>query len=178
MDYMGVRRAVVIFPSDVATDAVERFRSQWDPLAAQIAAHVTLVFPFETNADPETLVSAMSDVARRHAPFAIELADPTVYDDEYLFLLARQGGAQIRRLHLDLYAALPYARLEGVFTPHMTVGRYRERADLETAALRARAIDLRVTATARKISLYRINGHASRSVEFIAALGTPNDSPN
>jgi hypothetical protein len=88
MDYMGVRRAVVIFPSDVATDAVEHFRSQWDPLAAQIAAHVTLVFPFETNADPEILVSAISDVAHRHTPFAIELADPTVHDDEYLFLLA------------------------------------------------------------------------------------------
>jgi hypothetical protein len=60
----------------------------------------------------------------------------------------------------------------------MTVGRHRERADLETAALCARAIDLRVSATARKISLCRINGHASRSIEFIAALGAANDTPN
>lgn len=170
---MGVRRAVVIFPSDVAMDTVEQFRSQWDPSAAQIAAHVTLVFPFETKVPAATLVSTISEVARRHTPFAIDLADPTIHDEEYLFLLARQGGEQIRRLHLDLYAALPDAHVEGVFTPHMTVGRQPDRVRIEAAYRSAREIDLHVSGTARAIALYRIDPDADRRVEFVAPLSTP-----
>jgi 2'-5' RNA ligase len=175
MPPMTVRRAVVVFPSEADTVAVERFRVGWDPLAAQIAAHITLVFPFETNADPAVLEAAVKDVAAGHHRFAVDLADPSIHDGEYLFLLASQGAEQIRRLHTDLYDALNDAHLAAPFVPHMTIGRQPRRADIAKASRAARRLNLRVRGTVRELTLYRIENGSSRHVELAAALATHND---
>ncbi|HCT80722.1 MAG TPA: hypothetical protein DGG94_03070 [Micromonosporaceae bacterium] len=166
------RRVVVIFPNAANTGAVEGFRARWDPLAAQVRAHITLVFPFETDAAAaDELRRSIAGVAARQAPFAIELVEPTIWEREYLFLLARQGGAEIGRLHHALYDALPEALKEGGFVPHMTIGRRQVPQEIEAAYHGARGLNLEVCGFARELTVYRIDPDGSRRAEVVVPLG-------
>jgi 2'-5' RNA ligase len=169
MQRLSVRRAVVIFPSDADTTAVECFRAGWDPMSPHLSAHITVVFPFQTRSDPAALRSAITDVAGRHTCFSVDLADPAIHDQEYLFLAARCGGDQIRRLHIDLYTALADAHIATPFTPHMTIGRQHERTHIDRALRAARRLNLHLRGTARQLTLYRID-NTGRHVECVAAL--------
>jgi 2'-5' RNA ligase len=166
----AARLVVVIFPVTSDASAVERFRAHWDPLAQMLAAHITLVFPFQTHASADALKQAIAHLAYRHAEFPIEFADPAIWDREYLFLLARKGGEQIRQIHLDLYDTLSDAHTTANFLPHMTIGRNGNRRELERARLHARAHNLCVRGQARQLSLYRVDQYGGRHVLFSVAL--------
>lgn len=166
------RWVVVIFPDDADLTDVEGFRARWDPLAGSVAAHVTLVFPFEpTTMGAGRTARAIAEVAASHPPFLIQLADPAVSDSEYLFLLARQGAPQIRDLHADLYTALPDAHTDGGFVAHMTIGRSGDPAALAQAADTARTLGLHVSGTARAVSVYLIDQQGRRQVSQTVPLG-------
>lgn len=95
-------RVGVLFP-DSDTAAVERFRAQWDPIAAHVPAHVTVAFPFDDDRDIEVLAREFRIAMTGMAAFPVELETPTAWEDEYVFLLATQGAAEITALHNALY---------------------------------------------------------------------------
>ena len=143
------KRVAVIYP-DADTGPVEVFRQRWDPLGSLVAAHVTIAFPFDWDGQPGELPARLAGTMPR--PFAVRLGSPTVWDDEYLYLLAERGGAQIARLHDAVYNALGLPRAER-FVPHMTVGRRSAGPD-QDRMLRA-ADGLSVNGWARELSVYR-----------------------
>lgn len=73
---MTASYAIVIFPVYSDTAGVERFRRTWDPLAGGIPAHITLVYPFQTDVAVQVLEATVSKVAQAHRPFQVELGDP------------------------------------------------------------------------------------------------------
>jgi 2'-5' RNA ligase len=154
------KRVAVIYP-DADTGPVELFRQRWDPLGGIVAAHVTIAFPFDWAGDPGELPGRLS--ATMPKAFALRLGSPTVWDDEYLYLLAERGGAQIARLHDAVHNALGLARAER-FVPHMTVGR-RPPGTEQERMLRA-ADGLSVNGWARELSIYRREPDGRRVHEF------------
>jgi len=154
------KRVAVIHP-EADTVAVERFRRRWDPLGGAVPAHVTIAFPFEWERGADELRGLLTGVLAK--PFAVRLGAPTVWEDEYLFLLAERGGADIARLHEAVYTVLRLARAER-FVPHMTIGRRPPGSEQHTM-LRA-ADGLTVDGWARKLSVYRREPGGRRIHEF------------
>jgi 2'-5' RNA ligase len=150
----------VIYP-EADLDAVERFRAHWDPLSGVVAAHVTIAFPFEWRSGAEALQAVLGDVAPM--PFRVRLGAPTVWDDEYLFLLAEEGGGDIARLHDAVHRAAGVGRPER-FVPHMTIGRRPPGAE-QHRMLRA-AHGLVVSGWVRALSVYRREPDGRRVEEF------------
>ena len=107
---------------------IETLRRRHDPQAAIIPAHVTLVFPFETD-DIAAITDHIRQVVANHGPIALRLSAYLVvraHDDSqsHIFLVPDQGRAEIEALHDDLYSG-PLAdalRLDIPFIPHVTVG--------------------------------------------------------
>jgi len=71
--------AIVAFPRfEASSGRLEEVRRRFDPLAALLAAHVTLVFPFEESLSLSELRADVDGAVRGIAPFAITLATPTL----------------------------------------------------------------------------------------------------
>jgi 2'-5' RNA ligase len=157
------KRVAVIYP-EAETGAVERFRQRWDPLGGVVGAHVTIAFPFEWDREVDELRALLTEAMPK--PFALRLGAPTVWDDEYLFLLAERGGAHIARLHEAVHNTLGLARSER-FVPHMTVGR-RPPGPEQDRMVRA-ASGLAVTGWARSLSVYRREPDGRRVHELTVA---------
>src|SRR5947209_933089 len=101
---MTEQRAIVAFPNFDAADEIEMIRRRFDPLAGLLAAHATLVFPFDASADVDGLHRHVALAAAEVTPFAIDLAESTVEDGEYLFLCVMEGAARLTALHDRLYS--------------------------------------------------------------------------
>src|SRR3954447_12102020 len=163
------RRAVVIVP-EAETAEVEAFRARWDPLGGSLAAHLTLVFPFDSAATIKEMEQALAPVLRRAPPFAVELSEPTLEGGEYVFLLAGRGDRELRELNRDLYAGvLDGPTLTKPFRPHLTIARCSP-PEVAEQALRA-AAGLWLRGTARTVRVYRI-GDDGPHLELELALGT------
>jgi 2'-5' RNA ligase len=167
---MSVRRVAVIFPH-ADTGDVELFRQRWDPLANSVAAHITVVFPFVWHSSIGALETFLGDAVLKHPRFPVRLNGFAIWEDEYLFLLAREGADQISRLHHDLYAGLlPGLAAPRVFVPHMTVGRRRHPDELLTALGEANGVQLSLDGFALALSIYRIEQGGRRVRELDVPL--------
>jgi 2'-5' RNA ligase len=171
---MTVQHAVVAFPRFDAPERVEALRRRFDPLSAVIAAHVTLVFPFEQGDSSFSLIDHVATVARDVAPFAIAFAEPTVEDDEYLMLNIAAGGELLTALHDRLYAE-PLARhLSRVhaYRPHVTLGRLESSSVAVAAVATARRIlAAQVRARIDSLAIFRLEPGPRGAVACILPLG-------
>jgi 2'-5' RNA ligase len=157
-------RVLAIFP-EMDTVAVERFRGRWDPLAAAVPAHITVAFPFEWPGPAAALADALRPVLAASAPFPVELTEPAIGAEEYLFLLLGAGGEQVRRLHESVYdLGLPGLRRPARFVPHMTVGRHARQAPLHE-------LPLPIPGLARSLAAYRRDEDGTRVRELDLPLG-------
>ena len=146
---------LAVFP-EMNTTEVERFRGRWDPLAAAVPAHVTVAFPFEWPGSASMLADAIRPVLTACAPFSIELATPTIWENEYLFLLVAEGRERVRWLHELIYSqALHRALRPSHFVPHMTVGRHAEKAALSAGLSEAAGMNLPLIGRAPSLTVYR-----------------------
>jgi 2'-5' RNA ligase len=106
---------------------IESLRRRHDPHAAMIAAHVTLVFPFETP-DADTAAIHLAGIAERQGAIALRLSAYLAVRDadarrSHVFLVPDQGRAEIEDLHDALYSG-PLAgqlRPDLPFIPHVTM---------------------------------------------------------
>lgn len=104
---------------------VEAFRRRFDSLADVIPAHLTLVFPFESDISNGVLRPHARSAIRGLKPFRIELWGASCTWDHYLILGVTRGADEIRELHDRLYTGPLRAFLRGPkFVPHVTVGRH------------------------------------------------------
>ncbi len=164
-------RVIAIFP-DVNTAAVERFRSRWDPMAVAVPAHVTVVFPFVWDGPASELADALRAVVTGCMPFALRLSTPTLWEDEYLFLLVHEGREQVLQLHESIYCqVLHRAQRPAHFVPHMTIGRHPDKAALRAAIGEATELDLPLTGRALSVAVYRRHGDGRRVQELDIPLG-------
>jgi len=120
--------AIVSYPSIDEADRqwIESVRAKYDPQAARIGVHFTLVFP--TDASPAEVAGEVAVVASvaRPIPFTIRGAravGDVVGGGGHVFLVPDEGREEIATLHDQLYHGVlrPHLRQDIPFTPHMTV---------------------------------------------------------
>jgi 2'-5' RNA ligase len=135
---------------------IDDFRARHDPHARVVEPHFTLAFACAA-LDEASYLAHVRAASAGAGPIAFSCryamlgADPGNADG-YVYLVPDEGHAALSRLHDALHTGplAPHLRLDLPFTPHVTIGRTRERAqakrlcdELNAGALR---IDGRVEA--------------------------------
>src|SRR5262245_39223191 len=124
-----MQRALVVFPQANQLDAVERMRRRYDPQARLIAAHVTIVFPFEDESSDADLRAHVLEATAGFAPFTVRFSG-VLPSDDYVFLHPTVGIDRFVALHNRLYtsALLKHRSRTHAYVPHITLGRVAEAA--------------------------------------------------
>lgn len=135
------RFAIAWFPSFDGIERIEAFRARHDPTAGDIAAHLTLVFPFATALSRLQVETHVRRVLAGWPPIPVTFRGTRVAANEFLFLMASRGAASLVALHDRLYtrSLRAHLRRDLAYEPHVTLGRDPDLAKLERAAGEAEA---------------------------------------
>lgn len=166
------RRAIVLFPAGQAMRRIESVRQRTDPLAARIPAHLTVVFPFESEIDPEELELHVASGVGHLPAFDLVFADVSTEDDGYLFLNVGRGDRAIEELHERLYTG-PLRRYfpEGeAYRPHLTLGRIGTGNARATAANAAAKLAGNQVAQVSAVTIVRLGADGNWSAECTIPL--------
>ena len=82
-------RTIMIFPEFHNKEIIDNIRKQYDPLAALVKPHITLVFPFESPMSNEELKHILNKRLQDAKPFQLTLGDFSKHEDvfgNYIFL--------------------------------------------------------------------------------------------
>ncbi|MDQ0462542.1 2'-5' RNA ligase [Caulobacter ginsengisoli] len=121
--------AIISYPELDPADHtwIEAARALHDPQARMVAAHITLVFPFE-GLDEASAAGHAQTIAAATQPVGFRLTAAHAVRDRFsprshVFLTPDAGDAQIRRLHVALYSGplAAYLRADIPYAPHITV---------------------------------------------------------
>ncbi len=129
------RFAVAWFPAFRGIERIEAFRARHDPMGTRIPAHVSLVFPFETNLTLLQLETHVRRVAAKWPPVPVTFRAIRLHANEFVFLMASRGTDSIAALHDKLYtrSLRPHLRPEFAYEPHITIARQLDPARLDAA---------------------------------------------
>jgi 2'-5' RNA ligase len=129
------RFAVAWFPAFAGIERIEAFRARHDPAAADIAAHLTLVFPFPTAHTRLQVETHVNRVVSRWPRVPVTFRRVRMHANEFLFLMASRGAAAVTALHDKLYtrSLAPHLRRDIAYEPHITIARHPEYPALEGA---------------------------------------------
>lgn len=165
------QRAIVAF-ADPRQTLLERFRAGRDPLALQLPAHVTLVFPFASGLSDLQVIAHMRRAVRRWPVLPITLAGVGAYRAEWVHVRVTRGAPAVIELHDRLYrgAVAPFLRREFTYEPHVTIGRAADAAACVAmrAAAEAALAANPLAAVLRELALVRIT--ARGAVHAVAAV--------
>ena len=158
--------ALIYYP-EVDTLGINQLREKYDPQAGWIGPHVTLMFPVPESVGEDNLVNHLENVLSRWRPFPIRLRGLEKSWDDYLFLLVREGGENVVRLHNAIYTGVlaGHYREDTMFIPHLTLGVFSKDAGAYALALEeARQLDLDYRCVVDKLHLVKVNDERSRIV--------------
>jgi 2'-5' RNA ligase len=130
-------RTIMIFPRFENRDVIDGIRKKYDPLAALVRPHVTLVFPFQSEWSGAQIRMRLNAALEGARPFPMTLGGVSMESGahgHYLFLNIREGEDEIRALHERLYEGF-FRKFKPnlAYHPHMTVGKLRTKEALEAA---------------------------------------------
>lgn len=116
--------ALVIFLPHDLDSMISPLRERFDPEYNAVPAHITLVFPFETDCPVSDLSAAIHSALEDQKEFLIQLESlddfypksPIIY---WNIATNRYLGDMYYRLYSSLNRAVPHAS----FTPHVTIAR-------------------------------------------------------
>src|SRR5476651_1030375 len=122
-------------------ERIEGFRARHDPAANDMAAHLTLAFPFETALKPLQIETHVQRVVSRWPPIPVTFRPVRIHANEFLLLMAARGAESIAALHDKLYTRSLAAQLRRdiPYEPHITLARHAEFVRLDAAFEEARA---------------------------------------
>jgi 2'-5' RNA ligase len=145
--------AVIFLPREL--DAfVAPLRERFDPDWNIIAAHVTLVFPFESDRDFDDIARILREETAKVGPLEIKLSSIGDYYPRFPVIYWKvEDNPELTRLHRSLYARLDIPLPVKDYCPHVTVAReisqhrvmlVKERivANLPDERFQAKAVDL------------------------------------
>ena len=166
--------ALVHYPK-LDTRLIDQLRQKYDPQFGLIDPHITVMFPVRDSIDGHQLVSHLENVLSDCRAFPIRLQGLQRSWDDCLFLLVREGGSEIVRLHNRVYSGTlaDYKNNDIEFVPHLTLGAFGKDAERYAQALSAaKALALDYRCLLDRLNLVKINDERSRIVwsrEFVFA---------
>jgi 2'-5' RNA ligase len=173
--------AIVIFPEFASEQRamIDRLRHACDPLAAAIAPHITLVFPFVATLSLDDLLTHMRASVVAIPPFEIELRGVTGQEAEWLFLNDRRGNDQTIALHDHLYTGLLAPRLSPryTYTPYLTVGHLARGERFAAALATASSLSETLRMTTHEIAAYRISATGTHGEKYGVLIASSHPVP-
>lgn len=163
---MQMMYALVHYPN-VDTRQINQLRMKYDPQAALIEPHITLMFPVPEAIEEDRLVRHLQGVLADWRSFPIHLQDVQVSSDDHLFLLIQEGNSSIIRLHDEIYTGLvaDYLRKDLPFVPHLTLGVLgRDLKSRQRALEEARQMGIDAQCVFDRLSLVKVNADRSAMV--------------
>ncbi|MEP7070016.1 MAG: 2'-5' RNA ligase family protein [Usitatibacter sp.] len=133
------RYAVAWFPQFPGIERVEAFRARHDPASRDIAAHLSLVFPFPTAHSRLQVETHLNRIVSLWPRIPVTFRRVRTHANEFLFLMASRGAASITALHDKLYtrSLAPHLRRDMPYEPHITLARHPDFPALERALAEA-----------------------------------------
>jgi 2'-5' RNA ligase len=119
-----MKRAIHLIPDLSGLSQIEAFRQRFDRLYQHIAAHITLVFPFDLPASDDVIMTHCQSSSSGIEPFTVQILSPHRSPDDHLWLPV-SGSAPLRELTERLYSG-PLSALAGTrrnSSYHITVAR-------------------------------------------------------
>ncbi|MDX2220039.1 MAG: 2'-5' RNA ligase family protein [Burkholderiales bacterium] len=121
------RWGIVWFPefSAQTAQAIATLRNAHDPLAATLAPHLWLVFPFAAHLNATQLTAHIRRRTARWPQMPVVFSGIRNLKDEFVLLNARTGAGSVVALHDRLYGGIlaPYLRDDMDYLPHVTLAR-------------------------------------------------------
>jgi 2'-5' RNA ligase len=166
------KRVIVIFPRFERLDLIEQIRSVFDPLAAIVKAHITLVPPFEDDASSEQLHSHIKQAIQNIQPFHITLQGITGHEGEYLFLNVKRGNDELIELRDRLYSGILATHFlpQYTYVPHLTVGRLPNSELFLKALATAQELTATFETQISEVCVYSVQSNGTRPIEFNVPL--------
>lgn len=130
-----IKRAIHLFPIIEQNIFIDNIRKSYDPLFGLIDPHITIIFPFESNLSLKALMIHVREAIKNTRPFYLSLSNLETTQDHCLILKVKEGVESCVKLHQNLYTGILYAFLqqECIYTPHLTVGRFKNRSECQEA---------------------------------------------
>ncbi|WBW96320.1 2'-5' RNA ligase family protein [Oceanirhabdus sp. W0125-5] len=168
------RRTIMIFPQFENIKIIDEIREKYDPLAHHVRPHITLVFTFESNLTSIELKEHLEKSLAGTSPFRLTMGDIIKIDNPlgmYLFLVLKEGIEDIKKLSSKLYAGIlePYKPEwlnEKTFLPHMTIGSFTSRDDLDMAFKDVSVIKENFTTIVNKVSVEIIDENEDSIIDI------------
>lgn len=123
-----INRCILIFAEFENVEKINELRKKYDPSAAKVAPHITLVFPFESNIELSKLKKHVEESIKGVRPFQMKLQGISGESKNYLFLNVIKGKDELTKLHDRLYTGIlekykPEFLNTTKFKPHLTIGK-------------------------------------------------------
>ena len=162
-------RTIMIFPQFNNIDIIDEIRRKYDPLSNLVRPHITLVFPFKSEITTEALSDQIKKAVKDISPFEIELEGFSTQQDKfgnYLFLNVKRGVEHLKKLNLNLYDRKP----PFLYYPHMTVGKFENKEQLENAYNDVKDCTETFTTVVDTVSVEEIGEHGESIIEIEIGL--------
>ncbi|MGH4123515.1 MAG: 2'-5' RNA ligase family protein [Clostridium sp.] len=167
------RRTIMIFPEFKNINIINEIREKYDPLAKHVRPHITLVFTFESSLTSIEIEEHLKKALDGTRCFTLTLQGIIKIDNplgKYLFLEIKQGNEQIKEISKNLYTGIlqsykPDWLNEETFLPHMTIGSFTLKEDLDIAFKDTEAIKNNFTTIVDKISVEIIDESEDSIIE-------------
>lgn len=164
----------MIFPQFENINIIDDIREKYDPLANHVRPHITLVFPFESNFKSIELKEHLEKTLTGIKPFRLTMDEIVKMDNPlgmYLFLVLKEGTEDIKKLSSKLYTGIlkPYKPewlSEETFLPHMTIGNFTSRDELDKAFKEVSGIKETFTTMVDKVSIEIIDENEDSIIEI------------
>jgi len=131
------KSALVLIPPEELWGPIQEIRRRHDRQVRRWMPHITLVYPFRPRGEFDACEARLREACARVEPFKVALARFRWFDhgSGYTIWLDPEPRDGPVRLQGELVSAFPdcddTSRFESGFTPHLSVGQARDRAELE-----------------------------------------------
>lgn len=171
-------RCIHIFPKVKNSHLIETIRKEYDYLCDCIEAHITLVFPFESNLSYEAIEKDLINYLKDEKPFKVRLEGLEAVENHgyYLFLNVKEGQETLKKLHYKLHQGIlktyqsPWTK-DGSFVPHVTLGRFQRKNQMLRAINKYEAFNSEFTAEIDRVYVEIIGENEESIIEGVVVLG-------
>ena len=163
---------VIVAPVDEPGAWIREARARYDPIAAAVPAHFTLVYPFEDDIALDALGEHLTDALAGFTAFDVVLEGVSGAEGTYLRYDIKRGNDMLIAMHDRLYTG-PLARhlsRRESFHPHMTIGRIADAERWRAALDKLAANAPRTTVAVERVMSYRRYADGKRRMDHSISL--------
>lgn len=165
------KRCVLIFPQFENVSVIDEIRKKYDPNYSNVPPHITLVFPFESDITKQQLQSHVKNTLQKTKCFCLKLGNLVKKNSRgyYLMLSVTEGSSKVKELHQKLYQGIlaPFKpEWPGGFMPHMTVGQFENKTELDASYNILSGMDEQFSARICRVSVEIIGSNSESIIEF------------